>query len=512
MTLYMISENEHDYIQIYESAVATINKTPDHLDTQHKAVLALARAGSLSFALAEYKRHGLDTIRRHEDIMALGGRLSKDLYLTSSGDIALEHARNSAHKYEAAFNDTKGYYSGVNAATMALMADMPIEIVADRAKTILDSLPDSQTLTPQNHYFIEATRAECHLLLGNTTLAQESLIAAISYDPLNYTAHASTLKQFHMILTKRNAVADWLLPFKPPKPMHYAGTITLNLTDDELKALKGSVIDHIQKNDIGFGFGSLAAGSDIIIAEALLSQGGKLHVMLPCSEDSFLEHSVRPIGENWVKRFKACIENASSVNIATRQAPWPDYQINQLTGQYAMGQAVLHSHYFSVEACQLLIWDKDKKSSYTAVHAEDWKKTEKTQIIISPITSEPSTQAKDKARDRAQEKAIYTFVLKRSDKAETQHFETIEHALKAVKAYQEDDPQIYMGLDVSISGSDSDTILNKILEKGTPNSILMSEIFASILGLYNAENLKTNFAGLIKLDKDTHLRCYSLNI
>lgn len=508
MTLLMLSENEHDYIQIYESAVAGLNKTPNDLDTQHKAVLALARAGSLKFALAEYKRYGLDTIRRHEDIMALGGRLSKDLYLTSSGDIALEHARNSAHKYEAAFKDTKGYYSGINAATMALIADMPMDIVADRAKTILGILPDPQTLTPQNHYFIEATRAECHLLLGNTTLAQESLIAAISYDPLNYTAHATTLKQFHMILTKRNAVADWLLPFKPPKPMHYAGTITLDLTANELEALELSVIDHIQKNDIGFGFGSLAAGSDIIIAEALLSQGGKLHIILPCSEDSFLEHSVQPFGGNWVKRFKACIENASSVNVAARQASWPQYQINRLTGQYAMGQAVLHSRYFSVEACQLLIWDKDKKSSYTAVHAADWKQTEKTQIIISPSKSKPPVQA----RDTAKEKAIYSFILKRSDKAETQHFETVEQALKAVKVFREEDPQIYMGLDVAIAGSDSNTTLTKILEKGTPNSILMSEIFASILVLYDSENIKTNFAGFIKLDKDTHLRCYSLNI
>lgn len=61
----MVSENEHDYIQIYESAVASLSNTPGHHDAQHKAVLALARAGSLDFALAEYKRYGLDTALSH---------------------------------------------------------------------------------------------------------------------------------------------------------------------------------------------------------------------------------------------------------------------------------------------------------------------------------------------------------------------------------------------------------------------------------------------------------------
>jgi hypothetical protein len=46
MIINMPSENEHNHIQFYEKAVHALNKTPNNRELQHKAVLALARAGS----------------------------------------------------------------------------------------------------------------------------------------------------------------------------------------------------------------------------------------------------------------------------------------------------------------------------------------------------------------------------------------------------------------------------------------------------------------------------------
>ena len=97
-----------DYLSDYETAISQIQADHQNLEAKYQAVLALARMGSLDFACAEYKRYELDKIRHHEDIMSLGGRLSKDLYLSSSGKIALGHARESSEKYEQAFNDTQG--------------------------------------------------------------------------------------------------------------------------------------------------------------------------------------------------------------------------------------------------------------------------------------------------------------------------------------------------------------------------------------------------------------------
>jgi len=133
----------HNYIQNYEAGVAALKDSPHDRQLQHKIVLALARAGALDFALSEYERFGLSAIRDNEDIMALNGRLSKDLYLRSSGQEAQKHAAAAARKYELAFQNTLGYYSGVNSATMALMADLPEERVMARIEAIEALLPVS---------------------------------------------------------------------------------------------------------------------------------------------------------------------------------------------------------------------------------------------------------------------------------------------------------------------------------------------------------------------------------
>jgi hypothetical protein len=342
-------------------------------------------------------------------------------------------------------------------------------------------------------------------LIGNSALAEEILTAAIAFDPLNYTAHATTLKQFEMILKKRGESSTWLSPHKPPKPMHYAGYINLEPSITDQKALKQSVIDQIQKNDIGFGFGALAAGSDIIIAEALLSEGGDLHVILPCEKDIFLEHSVIPFGSDWASRFEACIEQASAVKIAVTGAPWPHNQINRLTGQYAMGQAVLHSYYFNVEACQLLIWDKKHKASFTGVHAIDWEQTRKNQIIISPNSSRPHTKPTE------DKKPIYSYVLKRSDEAQTQIFSHVTEAFEAGQNLLLSHPNICIALHVATNADNSALALDKILEIGMPKSIFMSELFASILVYQDDKNLNISFAGLVEIDPKSHLTCYAFN-
>jgi hypothetical protein len=178
-------------ISTYDATVAALTQSPNDPALQHRAVLALARAGSLDFAWAEYRRYGLDGVTAHpdatllEDIMGLGARLLKDLFLASSGKEAKDYALQSAEKYEAAFKLTKGFYSGINAATMALMGGMPEAIITDRAKDILRQLPLPETPDKETLYFIEATRAEALLILGKAYKSRAALRIAIRHDPQN---------------------------------------------------------------------------------------------------------------------------------------------------------------------------------------------------------------------------------------------------------------------------------------------------------------------------------------
>ena len=47
---------------------------------------------------------------------------------------------------------------------------------------------------------------------------------------------------------------------------------------------------------IGYAYGSLASGADILWAEAIMAAGGELHVVLPFAHDEFVAWSVAPAG------------------------------------------------------------------------------------------------------------------------------------------------------------------------------------------------------------------------
>ena len=58
----------------------------------------------------------------------------------------------------------------------------------------------------------------------------------------------------------------------------------------------------LRRRPVGFAYGSLASGGDILWAEALLSAGAELHVVLPCAIEDFLRASVAPSGPRVLRR------------------------------------------------------------------------------------------------------------------------------------------------------------------------------------------------------------------
>ena len=65
-------------------------------------------------------------------------------------------------------------------------------------------------------------------------------------------------------------------------------------TNEQLVAAR--VADVATRGSIGFAYGSLAAGADILWAEALLAVGSEVHVVLPFALEEFVRVSVEPSG------------------------------------------------------------------------------------------------------------------------------------------------------------------------------------------------------------------------
>ncbi|MEM8616012.1 MAG: TRAFs-binding domain-containing protein [Pseudomonadota bacterium] len=313
-----------DYIRAYEAAVLGLAQTPGDRRLQHTAVLALARAGSVDFALQEYERYGLHTVDDDEDIIALRGRLHKDRYERSDDkSLARSHARRSAESYDQAFRQTGGFYSAINAATMYALSGASREEISKRAKAVLKLTAQQVGTSPQDRYYLTATRAEALLLQGRSLEADVYLMRALEHDPLNYTAHASTLRQFEMILAHQGGELALLDRFRPPRSVFFVGHIFAQgdedadcqdrLNRDEVADLKEKMRDLIQAHDIGFGYSALAAGSDLLFAETLLEEGGELNVILPGAIEPFIETSVIFGGASWEECFRRCLERAHSV-------------------------------------------------------------------------------------------------------------------------------------------------------------------------------------------------------
>ena len=89
-------EKGGDLLQAYDILVEGLASWPDDVDLKHRAVLMLARAGATDHARREFKRLGLEGVEDHEDILALGGRLLKDMSLRAKGDGRRVLAEDSA--------------------------------------------------------------------------------------------------------------------------------------------------------------------------------------------------------------------------------------------------------------------------------------------------------------------------------------------------------------------------------------------------------------------------------
>ncbi len=316
-------------------------------------IIAQARAGALTQAWVLFRAGGYESATGDPAVLAVKGRLLKDEALLASGAARQRLFADAAAAYAAA--DTLGPqpYLLINVATLTFLAGDRKRAVAV-ADEVLDRLASGKTIA-ETPYWLAATRAEALLLKSDVLGADAALAEAIAHDPDGWSDHASTLRQFRLIFAASGLDSSWLDPHRPPRSLHFAGH--LGVADYGADALRAKISTLLAEERIGFGYGALAAGADLVIAEALLAAGAELHVVLPAPCDVFVAQSVRPYGEGWVGRFDACLAAATSIAIATDVAGDYEPLATALAADLAMGAAVLNARRLESEAVQLLVVD-----------------------------------------------------------------------------------------------------------------------------------------------------------
>ncbi|MFL5297950.1 MAG: tetratricopeptide repeat-containing protein [Phenylobacterium sp.] len=351
---------------------------PSH--AQLSRILATARAGAPGEAWRLFREAGLEGERADPAVLAVRGRLLKEEARGAEGAARAVLQGEAAEAYAAAGALSGATYHLINAATLWRLAGDTdaAQAVAARVLDSLERNPD-EAETP---YWRGATRAEALLLLGRRAEAAAALALAVKAGPQAWEDHAATLRQFRLICAAERCATAWLEVLTPPRAAHFAG----HMAPADEADLRARADELLAQMPVGFAFGALAAGADIVIAEALADAGAELNLVLPADPATFRAISVDVHPGGWGERFDRLLDRAGSLQAIGDGPPAPDELSVALAAQIAMGEAARRAAELETEAIQIVALDPASQRRATpggAAWARDrWATARRRQFVL----------------------------------------------------------------------------------------------------------------------------------
>lgn len=310
-------------------------------------IIALARAGALDHAWAQFCAAGYDRSDDDPAALTVKGRLLKDYALRSQGEERRHYYLRSSEAYRRAAALRPATYPLINAATLALLSGDQAQ-AEEIAREVLDRIA-REPEEPETPYWRAATQAEALLLLGRLEEARSAIYEAVDAAPDAWEDHASTLRQFLIIQAELGGETAWLDRLRPKRSVHYATD-----PDSEVPAEQPDAIPRfIERENVGFAYGGLAAGPELAAAEALLAAGAELNVVLAGDAASFAARFVDPFGQDWRRRFDSALEAAAGVYEVRPLRTLPDREMIALARLISRGDALIHADRLLGEALPL---------------------------------------------------------------------------------------------------------------------------------------------------------------
>lgn len=368
-----------DHLKVYELADAALKLTPDDEFLQYHSVLALAKCDATQRALDSFYHYKL-YLSKSEDVLALEARILKNLAFASHDRDSL---RKAADSYRKMFSQSGGYYRAINAATLYLLSGNQ-ELAVVLAQAALDLARQEE----KDIFYGMATQAAALLLLGRQSDAKQVIEAVAILEGDNLQRRALTRQRLKLICDFQHVDAGILDSLLPETVVYYCGHIfdphrPISLQQEyELAHRIESVI---AEHKAAIAYGSLAAGADILFAEAFLNQGGELNIWLPFRQSEFLQIAVRPAGEQWLNRFNACLARANSVSYATESNYMGDDALFEYCADVSMGMSIMRANSLNARILQVAIWDEGASgpSSGTRLNVNKWRNLNKPAEVIS---------------------------------------------------------------------------------------------------------------------------------
>jgi class 3 adenylate cyclase len=356
-------------------------------DARLRQLLALALARSGASRHANELLHAL-VAEGHADEETVGmlARTYKDLWAATRAPAARRRHLEQAYRwYLEAHRRTRGYWSGINAATMAWLLDdheesrRLAEHVRDRCLELRKQLEDRG-----DAYWLLATLGEAALLLGDLPAAEEAYREARARGPHGVADLVSTRRNARLILGHADVdPAPIDACFDIPSVAVFAGHL-IDRPDRAAPrfqphweaAVRDAIHDRLRRYRIGFGYASAANGGDILFLEDVIVSGAEAHVVLPYNRDQFLEDSVGYLpGTSWADRYRAILDRATQVTTASEQRMLAGSMSYEFGFLLLDGMAAIRADELETDLVCIALWDgrPGDGPGGTAESVEHWR-------------------------------------------------------------------------------------------------------------------------------------------
>ncbi|MFE4107327.1 TRAFs-binding domain-containing protein [Almyronema epifaneia] len=340
---------------------------PCDLRIRQLLALALARSGATISAnrlLQELVREQ----PRNEETLGLLARTHKDLWSQTSDPATQRlHLRLAAQYYQQAYRINQSIWTGINAATMALLQGQ-LDYAKAFAKQVYSQCWQQLQAEPTgDRYWLLATLGEAALILGNGSAAADYYSQAVNVGQKQFGNLSSSRRNALLIAQylqiDLSQVKRW---FQLPRVVVFCGHM-IDRPDrpvprfpPELEPqIYKAICDRLQKFNARLGYASAACGSDILFLEALLELKGELHIVLPFAREQFVQDSIDiAAGPSWRERFERVTQQATEVIVAPhRKTPTATEVSYEYSHRLLHGLAKIRARQLGTDLLPLAVWN-----------------------------------------------------------------------------------------------------------------------------------------------------------
>jgi tetratricopeptide (TPR) repeat protein len=406
--------------------------------------LALSKMGAPERALETvapvYQNHP-----DNPEVAGILGSIYKELFKKNQ---QTSFALLSRDTYLKNFVATGNYYTGINAATMSVMAGSN-----SKGKEIATQVIERVEKLEAGFWEL-ATLGEAHLLIKNKARAVDYYVQARKKAGNDWGKITSVHNQLWLLNHYLPVASEILKLFAPSNVIAFAGHMidaptraTPRFPSHIESQVKESIRNSIRTQNARIGYSSLACGSDILFAETILEEGGEINILLPFKAEDFIQTSVGFAGSDWIERFQR-LRNNNSVRFITQAEYQGNDALFTLLGRVVLGAAIHRSRTNHVSTHLLTVQseiDLKQNKGGTRDVATYWPGNLNhvninPDIFLSPVTTNSTlSHPQNTRKENSQQALLYLAYLGGDETVMAEATKTLDSLLQA-------SPEIKTGL------------------------------------------------------------------